>query len=124
SYSPIQTDVTIEVAADASSPDLMASESISTKIASVGRELYEKVSTMPPYKGAIVGMVAAPVLIPPVVAAAGFTTAGITAGSWAATIMASYAGYVPAGSACAVLQSIGAAGLGTTGTAMGGAVGH
>ena len=41
----------------------------------------------------------------------GFTAAGITAGSTAAAFMSSYGGSVAAGSACAVLQSIGAVGL-------------
>ena len=43
--------------------------------------------------------------------AAGFTAAGITAGSLAAKIMSLYGGYVPAGSLFATFQSLGAAGL-------------
>src|SRR4051812_31618054 len=43
-----------------------------------------------------------------------FQTAGIAAGSTAASIMATYGGAVGAGSVCAVLQSVGAAGLGAT----------
>ena len=42
----------------------------------------------------------------------GFKAAGIAAGSTAAAFMSSYGGFVGAGSACAVLQSIGAAGFG------------
>ena len=44
----------------------------------------------------------------------GFTAGGITAGSWAAAWMASYAGAVPAASLLAFLQSIGAAGVSWT----------
>ena len=53
-----------------------------------------------------------------VVHALGFKVAGIKAGSWAARIMAGkvllildYGGFVPSGSFCATLQSIGAGGL-------------
>ncbi|KAG6556774.1 hypothetical protein Mapa_001720 [Marchantia paleacea] len=53
---------------------------------------------------------AAPIAVPAVVAALGFTSAGIAAGSAAAGFMASYGGAVSAGSVCAVLQSIGATG--------------
>jgi len=41
----------------------------------------------------------------------------ITAGSWAAGFMSTYGGLIPAGSACAVLQSAGAAGI-SAGTAV------
>ena len=41
----------------------------------------------------------------------GFTSAGIAAGSWAATWMASCGGVVPAGSLIASLQSVGAGGI-------------
>ena len=44
----------------------------------------------------------------------GFTAGGITAGSWAAAWMASYAGAVPAAGLLAFLQSIGAAGVSWT----------
>lgn len=40
----------------------------------------------------------------------GFTSSGITAGSWAATWMASFAGSVPAGSVFATFQSAGMTG--------------
>ena len=53
----------------------------------------------------------------------GFTAAGITAASTAAAFMGTYEGYVSAGSACAVLQSVGAAGLGAVGTALSSAAG-
>ena len=43
-----------------------------------------------------------------IILALGFTDAGIVTGSWAATLMASYGGFVPAASACSILQSIGA----------------
>jgi len=76
----------------------------------------------------VVGVVAAPVVVPAAVTMLGFTPAGIAAGSWAATFMSSYGGYVTAGSACALLQSTGAAGLGVAGTvissAAGGVVGY
>lgn len=66
---------------------------------------------------AVVGAVALPLAIPAAVGALGFGSGGIIAGSWAASFMASYGGAVTAGSACAVLQSIGAAGLAGTGIA-------
>jgi len=71
----------------------------------------------------VVGVVAAPVVVSTAVATIGFTSAGIAAGSWATTIMSSYGGYVTTGSACAVLQSVGAAGLGAVGTAISSAAG-
>ncbi|XP_063437388.1 uncharacterized protein LOC134718664 [Mytilus trossulus] len=55
----------------------------------------------------------------------GFTSSGITAGSWAATWMASFAGSVPAGSMFATFQSAGMTGAtaklaaGVTGSAGG-----
>uniref|UniRef100_A0A3Q3AT62 Uncharacterized protein n=1 Tax=Kryptolebias marmoratus TaxID=37003 RepID=A0A3Q3AT62_KRYMA len=67
-------------------------------------------------------LVAAPVAL----TAAGFTSAGVAAGSWAASMMSSAAiangGGVAAGSVVATLQSVGAAGLsGATGAAVAGA---
>ncbi|TPX55903.1 hypothetical protein SpCBS45565_g08483 [Spizellomyces sp. 'palustris'] len=59
----------------------------------------------------IVGVAAAPALVSAGIAAAGFGPGGIAAGSWAAGFMASYGGSVATGSACAILQSAGAAGL-------------
>lgn len=53
----------------------------------------------------------------------GFTSAGITPGSGAAFIMSLYGGYVPAGSACAIMQSIGVVGLGVKGMAISSAAG-
>ncbi|CAG8848468.1 37808_t:CDS:1, partial [Gigaspora margarita] len=50
------------------------------------------------------------------VGAAGFGSAGIAAGSLAAWMMSLQSGATAAGSLVAVLQSIGAAGLGMTGT--------
>jgi len=74
-------------------------------------------------KGGIAGFVAAPFVVTAGVAALGFTATGIAAGSAAATIMSSYGGAVGAGSMCAVLQSIGAAGLSAAGTAVASTVG-
>jgi hypothetical protein len=51
------------------------------------------------------GLIAGAAILPVL----GFTAGGITAGSWAAAWMASYAGAVPAASLLAFLQSIGAA---------------
>ncbi|KAJ8305865.1 hypothetical protein KUTeg_016410 [Tegillarca granosa] len=63
------------------------------------------------------GAVGITIAAPFVVGAIGFGATGITAGSWATTIMASYGGAVTKGSVCAILQSVGATGtLGTTGT--------
>ena len=68
----------------------------------------------------VVTAVGALVATPFVLSAVGFTTAGITAGSYAAGMMSSAAaangGAVAAGSTVAVLQSVGAAGLGAAGT--------
>lgn len=57
------------------------------------------------------GVIVTPFAIKAIVVALGFGAAGITAGSWAAGFMASYGGFVWAGSLCAILQSIGAVGL-------------
>ncbi|XP_056447197.1 interferon alpha-inducible protein 27-like protein 2 isoform X1 [Gadus chalcogrammus] len=61
------------------------------------------------------------VAAPFVLGAAGFAAAGITAGSWAAGMMSAAAiangGAVAAGTTVAVLQSLGAAGLGAAATA-------
>ena len=56
------------------------------------------------------GLIAGAAILPVL----GFTAGGITAGSWAAAWMASYAGAVPAASLLAFLQSIGAAGVSWT----------
>uniref|UniRef100_A0A8C5C525 Uncharacterized protein n=1 Tax=Gadus morhua TaxID=8049 RepID=A0A8C5C525_GADMO len=76
-----------------------------------------------------IGAGGAVVAAPFVLGAVGFTAVGITAGSWAAGMMSSAAavangGAVAAGTTVAVLQSVGAAGLGavaTAATASGGA---
>ncbi|KAF9352767.1 hypothetical protein BGX34_011971 [Mortierella sp. NVP85] len=60
---------------------------------------------------AAIGMVLAPIVLEAIVGAMGFGTGGITAGTMATRIMASYGGRVTVGSLCAGLQSIGAAGL-------------
>ena len=65
-----------------------------------------------------VGAVTAVVVFPFALAAAGFTAAGITVGSLAAGMMSLYGGAVAAGSIVAVLQSIGAAGMGSVATAI------
>jgi Interferon-induced 6-16 family len=80
----------------------------------VGRWLWKAaVATV----GAGVTIVAAPAVISFV----GFTSGGIAAGSWAASMMSAAAvangGAIAAGSTVATLQSIGAAGLGYAGTA-------
>lgn len=62
----------------------------------------------------VAGVALAPVVVPAMVTAAGFGSGGIAAGSWAAGLMSSYAGVVPAGSLCAVLQSVGTVGLSTS----------
>lgn len=59
--------------------------------------------------GAVVVAVAVPLAIPAIVGFLGFGATGIAAGSTAAGIMASYGGAVTAGSACAIMQSIGTA---------------
>ncbi|KAF9997672.1 hypothetical protein BGZ80_007045 [Entomortierella chlamydospora] len=63
----------------------------------------------------IISTAAAPFVFVNGVAAAGFGSAGIAAGSPAAAFMSSYGGAVSSGSLCATLQSIGAAGLGLPG---------
>ncbi|KAJ3613427.1 hypothetical protein NHX12_019676 [Muraenolepis orangiensis] len=67
------------------------------------------------------GRGAAVLLAPAALGAAGFTAAGITVGSYAAGMMSAAAvangGAVAAGTTVAVLQSVGAVGLGTAATA-------
>ncbi|KAJ3126561.1 hypothetical protein HK098_007390 [Nowakowskiella sp. JEL0407] len=71
----------------------------------------------------VASAVAAPIIATGAVAAIGFGEGGIVAGSLAAQIMSLYGGSVPAGSLCAILQSMGAIGMtagqvaGTAGTA-------
>lgn len=76
---------------------------------------------------AVVGGVTAVAAAPAVLTAVGFTSAGIAAGSWAASMMSIAAGLngggVAAGGLIATLQSVGAAGLGAAGVAGVGAVG-
>ena len=72
----------------------------------------------------MVGAGAAAVLgFPFALAGLGFTTAGITGGSIAAWMMSLYGGSVLTGSVVAVLQSIGAAGMGSVATAAIGTIG-
>merc|ERR1712150_133744 len=71
----------------------------------------------------LLGAVFGPAITTGILSATGFTASGITGGSIAAGIMSSYGGYVASGSACAIMQSIGAAGLGMAGTAASAAAG-
>ena len=64
------------------------------------------------------GAILAPIVIPVALGGIGFTAAGVTAGSTAATIM-SVAG---TGAVVATAQSVAAAGLGTAGTLAAGAI--
>ncbi|OAV98337.1 hypothetical protein PTTG_25751 [Puccinia triticina 1-1 BBBD Race 1] len=66
---------------------------------------------------AALGAISAPSLLLGFVAMLGFSKPGIIAGTPGAYFMASYKGSVAASSLCAVLQSIGAAGLTFVGTA-------
>ncbi|XP_063445452.1 interferon alpha-inducible protein 27-like protein 2B isoform X2 [Mytilus trossulus] len=67
------------------------------------------------------GAVLAPIAVPAALGAIGFTSGGVAGGSIAAAMMSSV-GNVAAGSAIATMQSIGAAGLGAAGTAVGAGV--
>ncbi|CAI5796249.1 alpha-inducible 27 2A [Podarcis lilfordi] len=71
--------------------------------------------------GGVAGLAVATISVPAALGAAGFTGAGIVAGSLAAKMMSAAAiangGGVAAGSAVAALQSIGAAGLSAATTA-------
>ncbi|XP_050717881.1 interferon alpha-inducible protein 27-like protein 2B [Eriocheir sinensis] len=77
--------------------------------------------------GGAVGGLTAVAAVPAGVTAVGFTSSGITAGSLAAKMMSLsarfYGGGVPARGVVATLQSIGAVGLGVTGTAIFGVIG-
>ncbi|KAF9905192.1 hypothetical protein BX616_001073, partial [Lobosporangium transversale] len=72
---------------------------------------------------AVAGVLIAPILFKITVASLGFSPNGIVAGTPAAGMMSFWGGAVTAGSICAVLQSIGAGGLGVTGTAISGVAG-
>ena len=67
---------------------------------------------------AVVGAVAAPFVVPVALGGIGFTAAGITAGSTAATMMST----LGTGAIVATAQSVGAAGLGAAGTVAAGAI--
>lgn len=67
--------------------------------------------------------IAAVAATPVVLGAAGFTAAGVAAGSFGAWMMSLSGGSVAAGGLVATLQSVGAAGLGTAGTAAVGTAG-
>ena len=68
--------------------------------------------------GKVALVAAAPIavvaLTGPALGVVGFGADGILKGSYAASIMSWYGGNVAAGSACAVMQSVGAAGVGST----------
>ena len=68
--------------------------------------------------GCTVAGCAAPVIVPYAAGVLGFGVGGIKAGTTAAYLMSLYGGAVPAGGAVATLQSIGAAGIGLSGTAI------
>jgi hypothetical protein len=68
--------------------------------------------------GAALGVYLAPIILQLIVQAMGFTKAGVAGGSLASWIMTTYGGHVTVGSFCAVLQSMGAAGLGAGGAAL------
>ncbi|KAG9285880.1 hypothetical protein G9A89_013305 [Geosiphon pyriformis] len=70
----------------------------------------------------VAGALICPPLVVAGVQAIGFGSAGIASGSWAAAIMSSYGGAVTSGSACAILQSIGAAGTGVATTVTSGSL--
>ena len=67
------------------------------------------------------GALLAPIAVPAALSVIGFTSSGVAGGSLAAAMMSSV-GNVAAGNAIATMQSIGAAGLGATGTAVGATV--
>ncbi|CAG8737748.1 12410_t:CDS:1, partial [Acaulospora colombiana] len=67
--------------------------------------------------GTILGAALGPFALTGGIAALGFGEAGIAAGSTAAWMMSLYGGYVTSGSIVAILQSVGAAGLGLGGIA-------
>ncbi|CAG8821540.1 8755_t:CDS:1, partial [Racocetra fulgida] len=69
------------------------------------------------------GVVLGPLAAASLVGAAGFGSSGIAAGSTAAWMMSLQGGATAAGSLVAVLQSVGAAGLGVTGTLLSSASG-
>src|SRR5437763_743154 len=64
--------------------------------------------------GVAAGLVAGPPLILGGVTMAGLQAGGIVEGTLAANFMGTYGGMVAKGSACAILQSVGAAGTGAT----------
>ena len=76
----------------------------------------ELIAAHPYATAAVVGAVIAPIAVPAGVAALGFSSAGVVAGSAAATMQATMGGHVAAGGAFAIAQSIGAAGLSAAGT--------
>ncbi|CAB5214606.1 hypothetical protein RhiirA5_362742 [Rhizophagus irregularis] len=65
--------------------------------------------------GTLAGFLAGPAIVGGIVNAIGFGGTGITAGSTAAWMMSLHHGTVASGSLVAILQSVGAAGLGTGG---------
>ncbi|RIA92805.1 hypothetical protein C1645_736072 [Glomus cerebriforme] len=72
-------------------------------------------SDIPDENKSVTGFFAGPAVFGGAVAALGFGEVGIAAGSTAAWMMSLHRGYVAAGSLVAILQSVGAAGLGVGG---------
>jgi hypothetical protein len=69
-----------------------------------------------PYAVGVAALVAVPFVAPFAVGALGFGATGIVKGTIAAKMMTASAGYVASGSTVAVLQSVGAAGVGKIAT--------
>ncbi|KAG9072853.1 hypothetical protein KI688_000633 [Linnemannia hyalina] len=66
----------------------------------------------------LIGVAAAPLVVTEVNGALGFGATGITTGTAAEGVMDSYGGVVTIGFACAIFQSVEAAGLGASGAAL------
>ncbi|GBB89202.1 hypothetical protein RclHR1_01590007 [Rhizophagus clarus] len=71
----------------------------------------------------LVGALVAPVILSAIIYGLGFGAEGIAAGSFGAWFMSLYGGTIARGSIISVLQSTGAAGLGTLGTFLSGSFG-
>ncbi|GBB89209.1 hypothetical protein RclHR1_01590014 [Rhizophagus clarus] len=66
----------------------------------------------------LVGAIVAPFIVSAIIYALGFTAEGVLAGSFGAWFMSLYEGTIASGSLVSILQSIGAAGLGSLGTSI------
>jgi hypothetical protein len=71
----------------------------------------------------LVGAIVAPFILSAIIFGLGFGTEGVAAGSFGAWFMSLYGGMIVRGSLVAILQSIGAAGLGTLGISISGGFG-